>query len=188
MPLIRIQPETFCLKSSFKPRPAIFVTLLTATFVVATTATRAPQAPQIAAGSRLPPPRTYPAPVNLKVLPKNLTGLEVRDIMKQWAGALGVRCDSCHVEALEQANSAEPPNLNFEDDSKPLKSVARLMYSMTDEINSNYIAKVEGSGMPVTCGTCHRGQMSPEPFTITAPSGPPAAQTPANTEEGPKPQ
>ena len=41
------------------------------------------------------------------------------------------------------------------------------MYTMTEEINSNYIAKVEGSGMPVTCGTCHRGQVSPEPFTIS---------------------
>jgi hypothetical protein len=56
------------------------------------------------------------------------------------------------------------PHLDFADDSKAMKTVARLMYTMTEQINSNYIAKVNGSGMPVTCGTCHRGAVNPGPF------------------------
>jgi len=43
-------------------------------------------------------PPAYPAPTNLKVLPKNLTGQQVHDIMKQWNGELGVRCGACHAE------------------------------------------------------------------------------------------
>jgi hypothetical protein len=50
-----------------------------------------------------------------------------------------------------------------------MKTIARLMYTMTEEINSNHIAKVEGSGMPVTCGTCHRGQKYPSVFVPPPP-------------------
>jgi len=39
------------------------------------------------------------------------------------------------------------------------------MYTMTEEINQKFIAKVDGLGVPVTCGTCHRGHAGPEPFT-----------------------
>ena len=67
-----------------------------------------------------------------------------------------------------------------------MKGTARIMYEMTEEINSNYVAKVEGSGMPVTCGTCHRGEISPEPFTMQPPAEPPAAQAPSSGEEGPQ--
>ena len=38
------------------------------------------------------------------------------------------------------------------------------MYKMVEDINSNYISKIDSSGAPVTCGTCHRGHLSPEPF------------------------
>jgi len=47
----------------------------------------------------------------------------------------------------------------------------------------NYIANIESSGDPVTCGTCHRGSLSPEPFdsagdhpSPTAAPKPPAAR------------
>ena len=66
-----------------------------------------------------------------------------------------------------------------------MKAVARLMYTMTEEINSNYIAKVEGSGMPVTCGTCHRGHVSPEPFTVQPAGGPPPTRRRKVREKGP---
>jgi len=35
---------------------------------------------------------------------------------------------------------------------------------MVEEINANYISKIDSSGEPVTCGTCHRGHLGPEPF------------------------
>jgi hypothetical protein len=92
----------------------------------------------------------------------------VNDVMKEWSFSLGVRCDACHAEATEIIAADDDSNLNYADDSKQMKIIARNMYRMTEEINSIHIAKIEGSGMPVTCGTCHRGHISPEPF-VAAP-------------------
>jgi hypothetical protein len=165
------------------------VVLLAAAFFLADTGAQVPQGPESGAASPLPVPlRIFPTPTNLKVLPKDFTGRQVRDIMEQWAGSLGVRCDSCHAEDSESAGPGGHPRLDFADDSKPMKAVARHMYTMTEGINSNYIAKVEGSGMPVTCGTCHRGHVSPEPFTVQAAGGPPPAQAKPSAEERPQPQ
>lgn len=120
------------------------------------------------------PPHALPSPTNLKVLPKDLTGQQVHDIMKRWETDLGVRCDGCHKEDDTKLDRQGKPLLDFADDSKPIKNVARLMYTMTDDINKKYVANIEGSGLPVTCGTCHRGRVGPEPFT-GAPQ--PAAQS-----------
>ena len=111
-----------------------------------------------------------PSPTNLKVLPKDLTGQQVHDIMKQWEADLGVRCDGCHKEDDVKLDREGQPLLDFADDSKAMKNIARLMYTMTDEINRKYVANLEGSGLPVTCGTCHRGRIGPEPFTDKAKS------------------
>jgi hypothetical protein len=102
----------------------------------------------------------------------------VNDIMEDWSRSLGVRCDACHAEATETMVADDDSNLNFADDSKPMKVIARNMYRMTEEINSIHIAKIEGSGMPVTCGTCHRGRISPEPFV--APPQPPPSRAPSS--------
>jgi len=148
------------------------------------TRAQAPQGPQ--SGAESPPPasfRTFPAPTNLKVLPQNLTGEQVHDIMDQWAHSLGVRCDSCHTEDLDAVGPDGRPRLKFADDSKPMKATARLMYTMTVEINANYIAKVKGSNIPVSCGTCHRGQISPQPFTIEPLIEPTPAQVQPSGEQ-----
>ncbi len=150
--------------------------LLATAFFARGTLSQSPQGSQPAA------PLTFPAPTNLEVLPQDLTGLEVHDIMEQWARALGAHCDSCHAEDLKNTAPDGRPRLNFPDDSKPMKAVARLMYRMTEEINNNYIAKFEDSGISVTCNTCHRGRVSPEPFTIQALGGQPIAQVPTDGE------
>lgn len=116
-------------------------------------------------------PAAYPAPINLKVLPKNLTGLQVRDIMNSWSGDLGVRCSACHVKDADPGNATAGAELRFADDSNPAKATARLMYTMTDEINSKFVAQIENSGMPVTCGTCHQGNSSPAPFVASLHTG-----------------
>jgi len=154
------------LKPLVQPPLAAVALLLAAAVFAVSMAAQAPQGPQSEAGnpSSPPPPRTFPAPTNLKVLPKNLTGQQVHDIMKQWEASLGIQCGSCHAEDPDNTGPDGQPRLKFADDSKPMKSVARAMYTMTEEINSNYIAKLEGSGMPVSCGTCHRGHVSPDPF------------------------
>ena len=105
-----------------------------------------------------------PAPTNLQVLPKNLTGEQVHQIMHQWAGELGTECSTCHAADPNKIGRNGRPRLNFADDSKPEKNTARLMYRMVQEINTKYISMVGNSGMPVTCGTCHQGHLSPVPF------------------------
>jgi hypothetical protein len=110
--------------------------------------------------------RVYPAPTNLRVLPKEMTGQQVHDLMEQWRVELGVRCSACHGEDEDNVVPAGPRRSRFPDDSQPMKGVARLMYTMTEQINRDFISKVEGSGLPVTCGTCHRGRVSPEPAFV----------------------
>lgn len=116
----------------------------------------------------------YPVPTNLQVLPKDMTGQQVHALMERWAGDLGVRCSACHGEEQDHVASAEPFLSRFAGDAKPMKEIARRMYTMTDAINSGFIAKIDNSGMPVTCGTCHQGRINPEssPFlAVTEPSG-----------------
>jgi hypothetical protein len=111
-----------------------------------------------------PPPRTFPAPTNLKVLPKNLTGQQVRDIMEGWEGELGSHCNTCHTANPNDIGPNGRPRLNFADDTKPEKSTARLMFKMTEDINQNYVSMVESAQTKVSCGTCHRGHIKPEEF------------------------
>jgi len=104
-----------------------------------------------------------PRPVNLKVLPKNTTPEHLREIMRGYAGALGVRCGFCH------AMNPQTHKLDFPSDAKPDKTTARLMIRMTRKINAAYLAKVnDPDATPVdkevTCGTCHRGHHMPEQF------------------------
>lgn len=108
--------------------------------------------------------RVYPVPTNLKALPKNLTGAQVREIMHQWEDQLGAECSTCHARDPKNLGPNGRAQFDYADDSRPEKTVARLMYTMVEDINVNYIGKIENSGMPVTCGTCHRGRVSPEPF------------------------
>lgn len=113
--------------------------------------------------------RVYSVPTNLRVLPKDMTGQQVHDLMEQWRVELGVRCSACHGENQDNVVPAGPRHSRFADDSQPMKAIARLMYTMTERINRDFIAKVEGSGLPVTCGTCHRGRVSPEPVFVAPP-------------------
>lgn len=105
-----------------------------------------------------------PRPKNLQVLPKDITGEQLHEIMHHWAAALGTNCAHCHAVDTQHPSWNGHPRLNFADDSKPEKRTARLMLKMVQQINADYISKVPNSGMPVTCGTCHRGQADPPPF------------------------
>lgn len=138
--------------------------LTAAAFAVCITARSQSAAESSGGNPRSVSAQNYPAPENLKVLPKTLSGLEVRNIMDAWSKELGVRCVSCHTQDPVALVPGALDAHQFADDSKPMKSVARLMYTMTEGINNDFIAKVEGAGIPVTCGSCHRGSISPEPF------------------------
>ena len=198
--------------------PAAAVTLLATAILAAATGAQAPQAaPQTSSQANPPasgttqapspqgtgqgsapgsrPMRNFPPPTNLQVLPKDLTGRQVRDMMETWAGSLGVKCEFCHAADPKNVGPNGRPRTNFADDSKPDKQIARIMYTMTQQMNKDYISKAmdldkDGMGKPVTCGTCHRGHEMPEDFVIPheqrpgGPGGagatppPPAAATP----------
>ena len=106
-----------------------------------------------------------PAPTNLKVLPKTMTGEQVHELMHKWEAALGAECSTCHATDPNRKMPNGKPALNFADDSKPEKNTARLMYRMVDDINKNYVSMVENSGVEVSCGTCHRGHLDPPIFS-----------------------
>ncbi len=105
-----------------------------------------------------------PNPTNLQVLPKDMTGDQVMEIMHGWEAQLGGECSTCHAADPTRKMPNGKPALNFADDSKKEKKIARLMLHMTMDINKNYVSTIENSGQPVKCGTCHRGHVTPEPF------------------------
>jgi photosynthetic reaction center cytochrome c subunit len=140
--------------------------------------------------------RNYPPPTNLQVLPKDLTGRQVRDIMEKWQGSLGVKCEFCHTADPKNVGPSGRPRMDFANDSKPNKQIARIMYTMTQQMNKDYISKAmdldkDGMGSPVTCGTCHRGHEMPEEFVIPreehrgSPGGGEGTPPPAETSAPP---
>jgi hypothetical protein len=104
---------------------------------------------------------THFKPVNLKVLPQDISTAELGRLMKGFERDLGVTCNHCHVE--------DPATRKFDyaSDENPAKSQARLMITMLKDINDKYLAQLGGDrryAVPVTCGSCHQGQSSPPAF------------------------
>ena len=95
-----------------------------------------------------------------------MTGEQVHDLMHKWEAQLGTECSTCHTADPTKTGPNGKPRLNFADDSKKEKQAARLMYRMTEEINTQWVNMIENSGAPVTCGTCHRGHLTPEVFVL----------------------
>jgi hypothetical protein len=176
--------------TSLFPSAATVALMTVAVFAAA----QAPQSDQPPAGAGAAPQqgmapggggqmRNYPAPTNLKVFPKTTSGREIHETMEKWAGSLGVHCDTCHMADANNPGPNGRPRLKFEDDSKPDKQIARIMYTMTEQLNKDYISKAmdldkDNDGTPVTCGTCHRGHKMPEVYVIpkeAGPGGPPPA-------------
>jgi hypothetical protein len=107
---------------------------------------------------------TMPKPTNLQVLPKDISSEDLMKTMHGYSGALGVHCNFCH-EVNQQTHKP-----NFASDAKPDKAIARTMIAMTQEINSKFMTQVKDpdatpADKTVTCGTCHRGNTMPAPFT-----------------------
>lgn len=151
--------------------PAALFALLTAILFASAAIAQAPPAaggpPQEGAARG---PRNFPPPTNLKVLPKDLTGAQVREIMMSWAGDLGAHCDTCHAADPNNAGPNGRPRLDFASDAKDEKAMARIMYTMLEADKKDYVAKVAAldkmaePAAPLTCGTCHRGHIDPEKF------------------------
>jgi hypothetical protein len=152
------------------------------------------QAPQDQAAP--PAQRQMPnfQPKNLQVLPKDISGQQLRETMSMFAGSLGVHCDFCHAADTSNPGANGRPRMDFASDAKPNKQIARVMYTMMQSINGDYISKAEkidtdAMDMKVNCGTCHRGHSMPEAFVPPpegrrGPGGAPGGAPPAG---GPPP-
>ncbi len=107
-------------------RPVVF--LIAALAVLAALAALA--APAVAAAQapgRFPPDSL----VNVKVIPKNTPVIQVIGMMRNFAGALGVRCQYCHIGQEGQPLA----QFDFAKDEKRTKLTARQMMRMVEEIN-----------------------------------------------------
>jgi hypothetical protein len=117
-------------------------------------------------------------PKNLKVLPENT---DLRTVMRQYTGALGVECEFCHAAADPVTHRADRAS-----DANPEKDKARYMIQMTEALNTKYLAQMPGRTDTdvVSCGTCHRGQKHPPAFIPpprqpgNGPAGAPGAGAP----------
>jgi len=100
-------------------------------------------------------------PVNLRVLPKEMSAASVGKVMKRFEQELGVKCSHCHVE------DPQTLKVDYVSDENPRKQTARVMISMLSDINDKYLAQLGGDrryAVPVTCGSCHQGRSSPPEF------------------------
>ncbi len=105
-------------------------------------------------------PRILPRPTNLQVLPKDISPVQLRQVMTGFRDGLGVTCGYCHAE------DPRTQRLDFASDQKPAKQTTRLMIRMLNDINDRYLRGLGDPrySTPVTCGTCHQGESTPPPF------------------------
>src|SRR6266516_65401 len=102
--------------------------------------------------------------INVKIIPKNTPVMQVVGIMRNFTGALGVRCPFCPVgqEGMPLGQ------FDFAKDEKRTKLTARQMMRMVEEINRRVDTLPEHAQMTshveVTCQTCHRGVSRPMPL------------------------
>lgn len=96
---------------------------------------------------------------NLEVLPEDIGRRELVATMRGFAGALGVRCNHCHVG--EDPNDLE--GYDFASDDKETKRVARAMMRMVSEINGRLLPETGRENLlEVKCITCHGGIDKPQ--------------------------
>ncbi|MBX2985275.1 MAG: c-type cytochrome [Bacteroidia bacterium] len=99
---------------------------------------------------------------NLKILPQDISKEALKDTMKFFSNALGVKCGFCHVSSKDN-----PKELDFASDENHYKEAARFMMKMTTEINDKYFIPFAGPDgqqiVPnkINCMTCHNGNKEP---------------------------
>jgi hypothetical protein len=138
----------------------ITVLLLSGLFLITTMAAMSQNASSKPVRSSTSTPVMLPGPTNLKVLPKDTSLEDINKLMLRFTTELGVTCTHCH-EQNEQTKQME-----FASDGNPMKATARLMISMTNDINNKYLAQLGDRryAQPITCGNCHQGQTMPPSF------------------------
>ena len=99
-------------------------------------------------------------PVNLKVLPKDISADDLDKLMHRYQAELGAPCGYCHEQ------NTETKHIDFASDENPVKQTARFMISMTGDINNKYLTQLGDRrySQPLSCGNCHQGQIDPPSF------------------------
>jgi hypothetical protein len=116
------------------------------------------------------------------VLPDNISRDDLRKLMRQYTGDLGVECEFCHTAADPVTRREDRAS-----DGNPVKETARYMIQMTDDLNTRYLEQMPDRRYadPITCGTCHRGEKHPSIFVApprqqgNRPGPAPGSATPA---------
>ena len=133
---------------------------------------------------------TAPAPdwKNLEILPKDISKDALDSVMHHFTASLNVKCNYCHVR------NNDTKKMDFANDGKPEKLIARKMMLLAIDINKNHFREIEAGREAkdgkvvvenesdsvnymlkyVTCYTCHHGSERPE-------------NQPPKKEEAPKP-
>ncbi len=122
-------------------------------------------------------------PVNLQILPKDISEHDLHQVMREYSRALGVRCGFCHYS--EKVEGQEKPKWDMASDAKKEKKTARDMMLMTMAINSKHLANMKDGDRPleqITCVTCHMGRTTPIVSADSLPK-PPQAAPPAVKEK-----
>jgi Photosynthetic reaction centre cytochrome C subunit len=131
-----------------------------------------------------PPPgvRAPQKPKNLQILPENT---DLRKVMHEYEGALGVECEFCHTAPDPVTHRGDRAS-----DANPMKDNARAMIKMTQDLNAKYLTLLANrkDSDTISCGTCHRGEKHPSAFIAPPrpegnrpPGASPAAMAPAAT-------
>jgi len=110
------------------------------------------------------PPGKWPpdSVVNLQVIAKTTSPVQVWGMMRTIAAGLGVACTFCHVGP----DGAPFEQIDFASDQKRNKLVARQMMRLVQEVNARLdtIPARPTPAVAVTCVTCHRGVNRPVPL------------------------
>jgi hypothetical protein len=130
--------------------PRVFVVAIAIVVVASSAAAQVP--------NKFPPDSL----INTKVIPHSTPMPQVVAMMRNFTGALGVRCQYCHVGQEGQPLS----QFDFASDQKREKLVARQMMLMVQEVNRRLDTLPDGRSptLQASCATCHRGLTRPVPL------------------------
>lgn len=125
------------------------------------------------AGMEIKPNKNFS---NLKVLPKDISDDDLKDVMRNFNASLGVKCGFCHAPGADG-------KMDFASDANGKKNLAREMMKMTKNINKKHFGTKNPAEFKVNCMTCHNGNTHPNRTAVPIPAPapvPPAPSAPSN--------
>lgn len=121
------------------------------------------------AGVEIKPNKNF---TNLKVLPKDISDDDLKEVMRNFNASLGVKCGHCHAPGADG-------KMDFASDANSKKNVAREMLKMTKNINKKHFGTKNPAEFKVNCMTCHNGNIDPNTSAVPIPAPAPVPPTPS---------